>query len=68
MCYCRILRATGIMEIAKQLHETSLAGPYRNPSVGVTDSGAGIHWILNVMHQNVDRTLMSNQAPSAQKW
>lgn len=49
------------MGIAKQLHETSLAGPYRNPSVGVTDSGAGIHWTeFGHIHQNVHRTLISN--------
>lgn len=57
------------MGIAKQLHETSLAGPYRNPNVDVADSGAGTHWMdFECIHQNVDHTLISNQTPSALKW
>lgn len=51
------------MGIAKQLSETSLAGLYRNPSAGVTDSGAGIHWTEKAsthIHQEVDHTLISN--------
>lgn len=65
---CDYRRVTAIIGIAKQLHETSLAAPYRNPSVGVTDSGEEIHWMdFGCIHQNVDHTLISNQTPSAQK-